>query len=86
MHINGSEVSIKKKATASLASTQRPGYFAYNCSYVALQQQATHDALGPVVQRPTSAQPRVKFNRRFFFFCSKAFSPIIFSVISESIQ
>ena len=76
----------QNKATANLASTQRPGYFAYNCSYVALQQQATHDALGPVVQRPTSAQPSVKFNRRFFFFCSKAFSPIIFSVISESIQ
>ena len=36
---------------------------------------------GPVVRRPISAQPRVKFNRGFFFCCSKAFSRTIFSVI-----
>ena len=37
--------------------------------------------LGPVVRRPISAQPGVKFNPCFSFFCSKAFSRIIFSVI-----
>ena len=36
---------------------------------------------GPVVRRPISAYPRVKFNPGFFFLCSKAFSQIIFSVI-----
>ena len=36
--------------------------------------------------RPISASPRVKFNLGFFFFCSKAFSRIIFFVIFESIQ
>ena len=35
----------------------------------------------PVVRRPISAKPRVKFNLGFFFLCSKAFSWIIFSVI-----
>ena len=42
--------------------------------------------LGPVVRRPISAYPRVKFNPGFFFFYSKAFSRISFSVISKSIQ
>ena len=36
---------------------------------------------GPVVRKLISALPRVKFNPGFFFFCSKAFSWIIFSVI-----
>ena len=36
---------------------------------------------GPVVPRPISAWPRVKFNPGFFFLCSKAFSRIIFSLI-----
>ena len=39
-----------------------------------------------VVGRPISAYPRVKINPGFFFFCSKAFSRIIFSVIFKSIQ
>ena len=34
--------------------------------------------LGPVVQRPISANPGLKFNPRFFFFCSKTFPKIIF--------
>ena len=37
--------------------------------------------LGPVVRRPISAQPGVKFDPVFFFLCSKAFSRLIFSVI-----
>ena len=37
--------------------------------------------LGPVVLRPITAWPRVKFDPDFFFLCSKAFSWIIFSVI-----
>ena len=41
---------------------------------------------GPVVRRPISAWPRVRFNPGFFFFCSKTFSWIIFSVIFKSIQ
>ena len=39
-----------------------------------------------VVQRPISAYPGAKFNLGFFFFCSKAFSWIIFSVSFKSIQ
>ena len=34
--------------------------------------------LGPVVWRPISANPGLNFNPRFFVFCSKAFSQIIF--------
>ena len=33
---------------------------------------------GPVVRRPTSANLGLNFDPGFFFFCSKAFSPIIF--------
>ena len=36
---------------------------------------------GPVVRRPISAQPEVKFNPGFFFLCLKALSRIIFSAI-----
>ena len=39
------------------------------------------NAQGPVVRRPISAYPGVKFNPRFFFLCLKAFSRITFSVI-----
>ena len=39
---------------------------------------------GPVVRRPISANPGVKFNPGFFFLCSKVFSRIIFSVIFRS--
>ena len=39
---------------------------------------------GPVVRRPISAQPGVKFNPGFFFLCSEAFSRIIFSVIFKA--
>ena len=41
---------------------------------------------GPIVRRPISAYPKVKFNPGFYFFCSKAFSRIIFSVIFKSIN
>ena len=37
--------------------------------------------LGPVVRRPISANLGLNFDPSFFFFCSKAFSPIIFSII-----
>ena len=36
---------------------------------------------GPVVQKPISANPGVKFNPGFFFLYSKAFCRITFSVI-----
>ena len=35
----------------------------------------------PVVRRPISANPGLNFNLGFFFFCSKAFSRIIFSIL-----
>ena len=50
----------------------------------AVQSWAGHQ--DPVVRRPISAWPRVRFNPGFFFFCSKTFSWIIFSVIFKSIQ
>ena len=37
--------------------------------------------LGPVVRRPISANLGLNFDPGFFFFCSKAFSRIIFSII-----
>ena len=37
--------------------------------------------LGPVARRPISANLGLNFDPGFFFFCSKAFSPIIFSII-----
>ena len=37
--------------------------------------------LGPIVRRPISAYPGVKFIPGILFLCSKAFSRIIFSVI-----
>ena len=37
--------------------------------------------LGPVVRRPISANPGLNFNLGLFFFCSKAFSRIIFSIL-----
>ena len=36
---------------------------------------------GPVVRRTISANPGLNFNLGFFFFCSKAFSRIIFSIL-----
>ena len=36
---------------------------------------------GQVVQRPISANPGLDFNPGFFFFCSKAFTRIIFSLL-----
>ena len=36
---------------------------------------------GPVVRRPISANPGLNFNPGFFFFCLKAFSQIIFSLL-----
>ena len=36
---------------------------------------------GPVVRRPISTNPGLNFNLGFFFFCSKAFSRIIFSIL-----
>ena len=36
---------------------------------------------GPVVRRRISADPRLNFNLGLFFFCSKAFSRIIFSIL-----
>ena len=35
----------------------------------------------PVVRRPISANPGLNFNLGFFFFCSKAFFRIIFSIL-----
>ena len=40
--------------------------------------------MGPVVRRPISSQPGVKFNPRFFLLCLKALSRIIFSVIFKA--
>ena len=37
--------------------------------------------LGQVVRRPINANPGLNFNLGFFFFCSKAFSRIIFSIL-----
>ena len=37
--------------------------------------------LSQVVRRPISANPGLNFNLGFFFFCSKAFSRIIFSIL-----
>lgn len=36
---------------------------------------------GPVVRRPISANPGLDFNPGFFFFLSKAFSWIVFSIL-----
>jgi len=36
---------------------------------------------GPVVRRPISANRGLNFNLGFFFFCSKVFSGIIFSIL-----
>ena len=38
---------------------------------------------GPVVRTPVSANPGLNFNLGFFFFLSKAFSWIIFSIFLE---
>ena len=40
-----------------------------------------HALLGSVVRRPISANPWLNFNLGFFFFCSKGFSRIIFSIL-----
>ena len=37
--------------------------------------------LGPVVRRRIRANPGLNFNSDFLFFCSKAFSWIIFSIL-----
>ena len=37
--------------------------------------------LGPVVQKPVSANPGLNFNPGFFFCLSKALSQIIFSIL-----
>ena len=37
--------------------------------------------LSSVVRRPISANPGLNFNPGFLFFCSKAFSRIIFSIL-----
>ena len=38
------------------------------------------DQVGPVVRRPISANPGLNFNLGFYFFCSKSFFRIIFSI------
>ena len=46
------------------------------------QRTSTADIIqGPVVGRPISANLGLNFNPGFFFFCSKAFSRIIFSLL-----
>ena len=40
-----------------------------------------HKHEGPVVRRPISANPGLNFNLGFFFFCSKVFYRIIFSIL-----
>ena len=40
--------------------------------------------MGPVVRRPISANPGLNLNLGFFSFCSKAFSRIIFSILSRA--
>ena len=42
--------------------------------------------LGPVVRTLISAKPWLNFNSDFFFFCPKAFSRIIFSILSKALQ
>ena len=37
--------------------------------------------LGQVIRRPINANSGLNFNLRFFFFCSKVFSPTIFSIL-----
>ena len=37
--------------------------------------------LGQVIRRPINANPGLNFNLGFFFLCSKAFSPTIFSIL-----
>ena len=39
------------------------------------------DQVGPVVRSPISANPGLNFNLGFYFFCSKAFFRIIFSIL-----
>ena len=39
------------------------------------------NALGPVVRRQINANPGLNFNLGFFFFCLKAFSWIILSLL-----
>ena len=46
-----------------------------------LQRIELSDTQGSVVRRPISVNPRLNFNLGFFFFCSKAFSRIIFSIL-----
>ena len=41
----------------------------------------TNDLVGLFVWRPISANPGLHFNTGFFFFCSKAFSWVIFSIL-----
>ena len=40
--------------------------------------------MGAVVRRPISANPGLNLNLGFFSFCSKAFSRIIFSILSKA--
>ena len=49
--------------------------FAYNLAFKVLQ--------GPVVRRSISANLELNFNLGFFFFSSRAFSRIIFSILLE---
>ena len=42
--------------------------------------------LGPVVRTLISAKPWLNLNSDFFFFCPKAFSRIIFSILSRALQ
>ena len=67
----------------------------YNNGFILAQRRQTFKVLhklailerinfsnqGPVVQRPISANPGLNFNLGFFFFCSEAFSRIIFSIL-----
>ena len=48
---------------------------------MSLTDYSCDNDLGPVVRRPISASPGVKFNLGFFFLCVKAFSRIIFFAI-----
>ena len=48
------------------------------------EQKGCGKQLGPVVRRSISANPGLNFNPGFFFFCSKAFFQIIFSILFKA--
>ena len=51
------------------------------CLEISVSPNRENIKLGPLVQRPVSANPGLNFNPGLFFFSSKAFSLTIFSIL-----